>query len=251
MTPQYEQISVDRITDPDQPLRADLTEESVGDLVESIKSVGIIEPLIVKRAGDNFEVIAGHRRLLAARIAGTGLVPCIIREENGLEAEILKVHENLARAEISPIDWAKHLSTLKQQYNLTTAKIAEILGMSESWVGQHLDILNYPTEIYQAVAEGKISFSAARELALIKDATKRQVYARAAIKGGVTPALAAQWRREANTAPYKPQENPGGAEEQNTQENTPLPNPICPVCKEEIPFEEQVTVTIHTHCQPQ
>jgi len=251
MNSQYQEISLDRIIDPIDPMRNDLTQESVADLIESIKQVGIIEPLIVRLKGQNYEVIAGHRRLIAARLAGLTMAPCIVRKEEGLEAEILKVHENLARAEISPIDWAKHLTTLKKQYNLSTAKIGEILGMSEAWVAQHLDILNYPEKIYSAVEQGKLSFSAARELAQIKDPIKLEVYSRAAIRGGVTPALAAQWRKEANTHPLPQTIISSDISSENADNSVQLQLLTCPVCKEEILPEEQLTLIIHAKCRPE
>jgi len=251
MNTNYKEISIDRILDPEAPMRSDLTKESVEDLVESIKKVGIIEPLIVRKSGENFEVIAGHRRLFACRIANKIMVPCIVRDETGLEAELLKVHENLARAEISPVDWAKHLTTLKTQYKLTTAKIAEVLGMSDAWVDQHLAILNYPEKIYTAVEDGKLSFSAARELSQIKDPIKLEVYARAAIRGGVTPGMAAQWRKEANGQRPTPTTTEENTIPENT-ENTPQSlDPICPVCSEAVPFTELLTIQIHARCRPE
>ena len=251
MDTKYEEISVDRIVDPVDPLRTDLTQESVQELVESIKSVGIIEPLIVRLNGENYEVIAGHRRLTAARFAGLMMVPCVIRNEEGLEAEILKIHENLARAEINAVDWANRLTTLKSEYKLSTAKIAEILGMSEAWVQQHLDILKYPPVVLTAIQARVLSFSAARELAQIKDPLKRTVYVKAAVRGGVTPAMAAQWRKEANqmsNPQYATEENPTT---ENPEISAELQLPICPVCKEEILAEQQLTLIIHNNCKPE
>ena len=251
MNTKYEEISVDRIIDPVDPMRTDLTQESVQELVESIKSVGIIEPLIVRANGDNYEVIAGHRRLTAARFAGLMMVPCVVRLEEGLEAEILKVHENLARAEISPIDWANHLTSLKTQYKLSTTKIAEILGMSDEWVRQHLDILNYPDVVLIAIKARVLSFSAARELAQIKDPLKRTVYVKAAVRGGVTPAMAAQWRKEANQMSNPQQTTEENPTTESADISAELQLPICPVCKEEILAEQQHTLIIHTTCRPE
>ena len=147
MKGRYQILPLDKITDPEMPLRSDLSPESVEDLVISIKQVGIIEPLVVAKRGELFEVIAGHRRLLAATIAGVATAPCLVTEVEGMTLEILKIHENIARSEINPIDWAKHLDYLKSQYNLSIAKLAELTGMSEPWVDQHLAILKYSPEL--------------------------------------------------------------------------------------------------------
>ena len=120
-------IPTDRIKDPERPLRANLTPESVDDLVFSIREVGIIQPLIVCESGDGFELIAGHRRLLAAEVLQLNEVPCLVVETNNQDKEVLKLHENIGRQDISPIDWANHLDYLKQQYKLSNAKLAEMI----------------------------------------------------------------------------------------------------------------------------
>jgi ParB/RepB/Spo0J family partition protein len=250
MKSKYQLISPDRIKDPERPLRSDLSPESVADLVVSIKAVGIIEPLVVKCKGDNFEVVAGHRRLVAAEIVGLLQIPCIVLDINDLDGEVLKLHENLARSEINPFDWANHLKFLKEQFKLTNSKIAELLGMSDAWVTQHLEILEYPPELTNAVKQAKLSFTVARELVQIKDVTKRKVYINAAASGGCSPDLAIRWRKEANS--QGPRFNQENLEEEPAPatEFVPVRNLTCPVCHEEILPEQQVTLVIHGHCQP-
>lgn len=85
----FKLLPLELIDDPARPLRSDITPESVADLVLSIKQVGVIEPIIVKPQGERFEVIAGHRRLLAATIAKLTLLPCIIRTMGAEEGEII------------------------------------------------------------------------------------------------------------------------------------------------------------------
>lgn len=243
-------IATDRIKDPERPVRTNLTPESVDDLVFSIKEVGIIQPLTVCKSGEGYEIIAGHRRLLAAEICKLVEVPCIVVDIKDFDKEILKMHENIGRADINPIDWANHIGYLKQQYNLSSAKLAEKIGFSESWVSEHLEILNYPPEVLQAIREGTLAFSAARELAKIKNPIKRQVYVRAAVKGGVTPTMAVRWKIEANREPLKQHESEETEITDTTQYTSELPQPECPVCGELIPFNEIVSLQIHFKCQP-
>ena len=249
MKSRYQIIPLDKIIDPERPLRSDLSPESVEDLVHSISQVGIIEPLVVARKGELFEVIAGHRRLLAATIAQVATAPCMVTESSGLDTEILKMHENIARSEINPIDWAKHLDYLKSQYNLSSAKLSEITGMSDSWVDQHLAILKYPPEILDALASGGMAFSAARELAGIKDEAKRKMHVDYAVRGGVTPALAAKWRREANL-PSLPQApiNTESAADESSKYRSWLS--ACMVCDKEVELADSLTITIHHWCRP-
>lgn len=243
-------IPLDRIKDPERPMRTNLTPESVDELVFSIKEVGIIQPLTVCESDGNYEVIAGHRRFLAAEIAGLAQAPCIVVEADDLEREVLKMHENIAREDINPIDWAKHLKYLQDTYKLDVPKLAELTKFSTSWVQQHLQILEYPDEVLEAVDSGKLAFSAARELSQIKNPTTRKVYVNAAVKGGVTPAMAAQWRRAANSTPISSEVQ---IEEGQPTEITdvPLGNlPNCPVCNLAIEPQDIVTLVIHRGCQP-
>lgn len=243
-------IPLDRIKDPERPLRSNLTPESVDELVFSIKEVGIIQPLVVCKVGESYEVIAGHRRLMACELAKLTEVPCIVTVSSGLDKEVLKMHENIAREDINPIDWATQLDYLKTQYKVSNVKLAEMLGFSEAWVSQHLDILNYPEEVLVQIKEGKIAFSSARELAQITDPVKRNVYVTAAVKSGVTPAQAANWRREANTSPYQPQPSPEDPGENGLGGEVKSLLPVCAVCNTEIQWPDLLTLQIHRNCSP-
>lgn len=251
MKQSIQNIPLDQIKDPERPMRTNLTPESVDDLVFSIKEVGIIQPLTVCKSGDKFEIIAGHRRFMAAEVLRLNEVPCIVIDTKDLDKEVLKMHENIGRADISPIDWANHLDYLKSQYNLSNAKLAELTGFSASWVNDHLEVLNYPAEVIIAIKNDDLSFSAARELARIKDPIKREVYVKAAVRGGVTPALAARWKVEANRSAVNYTPQPDAPDTENTENSAQTYETICPVCKENVPIEEAKTITIHTKCAPQ
>jgi len=243
-------IPLDRIKDPERPLRNDLRPESVDELVFSIKEVGIIQPLVVCKNGDSYEVIAGHRRLLAAGLAKLTEAPCIVVNSTGLNKEVLKMHENIAREDINPIDWAIQLDYLKSQYKLSNAKMAEMMGFSEAWISQHLDILKYPVEVLEVIKQGKLSFSASRELAQIKDPVKRKVYVNAGVKSGVTPEQAANWRREANAPTYQNTSTPDNTENNTQPDLVNIPLPICAVCGNEIQYADLLTLQIHKDCAP-
>ena len=148
---EFKVLSLDLIDDPMRPIRSDLSPESVADLVISIRQVGIIEPLVVKPVNGRFEVIAGHRRLVAATICEIGLVPCYIVDADPQVAELLKIHENLFRQEISPADEAKFYDFLIQHHKLTPAKVAGMISKSQSYVFARLQILEYPEELPNAL----------------------------------------------------------------------------------------------------
>ena len=244
------EIPLDQILDPESPIRDDLGPETLVDLAKSIKQIGIIEPLIVRRKGEQYEVIAGHRRLKAAELIGESFAPCIIVDVRGDEIEVVKLHENLARAEISPVQLAKHLQRIKQHYGTTTANIAAMLGMSESWVHQYLKLLEWDAHIVEAMKNNQITFSSARELAAINDEKTRRYYLTYAIKSGITPAQAAKWRKQANAS-----KQPVNTQTQSVTNNYEEPQveqtqSTCPVCGEAIPLEEEITIRIHDGCRP-
>ncbi len=251
MKGKYTKLSLDRILDPEKPIREDLSQESVKDLTASIKGIGIINPLIVKKSGDKYELVAGHRRLVAAQIAGLTEAPCLVVEASGIDVEVIKLQENLIRENINPIDWANHIAHLKEQYKLQNAKIADLLGMSEAWVSQHLLILEYPASLLDALKADRLSFSAARELAQIRDPKKRDLYINHAVRGGITPALATRWKKEANREPIDQTPQHPRPEETPPQSPIPASPSPCIICGEAIKPEEAVTLTVHLKCQPQ
>lgn len=250
MKGKYQKITLDRILDPEQPLRNDLTHESVKDLTNSIKQIGIINPLVVKEKGKGFELVAGHRRLVAAGCAGLTEAPCIVVKAEGMKGEIIKLQENIVRDEINPIEWAKHLAYIKKEYKLKDEKIAKLLGMSTTWVNQHLQILKYPPTLIEALESERLAFSSARELAQIKDPRKRDVYINHAIRGGLTPALAARWRKEANRQPLKQTGGTEGEEDTQPPDLDPEILTNCALCGEGIKPLDAVYLTVHTECQP-
>lgn len=250
MKSKYKVISLDRILTPEISLRSDLSHEAVADLVQSIKEVGIIEPLVVREKDEYYDLIAGHRRLVAAGIAGLTKAPCLIVEADDLKADVLKIHENLNRNDINPIDWAKYLQHLKKQYSLSTAKIAKKLGMSEAWVAQHLAILEYDAPLLEALENDMISFSAARELAQIKDPKKRGVYVKHAVMGGCTPKLAIRWRKEANREMIDQPKAPEKKEDPPTQGSNGENLPDCFVCRKAVEPEDSMKIMIHKACAP-
>jgi len=245
---EFKVISLDLIDDPLKPIRSDLSPESVADLVVSIRQVGIIEPLVVKPVHGRYEVIAGHRRLVAATICEMGQVPCYVVEADPQVSEMLKVHENLFRQEISPIDEAKFYDWLIQHYKLTPAKIGGMISKSYSYVLDRLEILEYPQELREALSQKKIKFSVAREFFKISDINIMRKFLYYAIRSGITPALATQWvadwKRSQQAVPAPTQTQAVGdnaGEEYITYVN-------CIYCREQLKLFDALPVHIHQTC---
>lgn len=157
-------ISPDDISvNPQQP-RSDFNEAALNDLAASIKEHGIISPLIVTRKDDGYELIAGERRLRAARIADLKKVPVIVREEGEQKKLELALIENLQRQNLNPLESALAYRRLMDEFNLTQEEASTKLGKARSSIANALRLLSLPAEIQAALAGGKISEAHAKYL---------------------------------------------------------------------------------------
>ena len=244
----FKVISLDLIDDPERPLRTDLSPESVEELVISIRQVGIIEPLVVKPKGERYEIIAGHRRLVAAGIADLAEVPCYILNVDEEQGEFIKIHENLYRTDPTPSDQAEHFAYLIQHHKLSPAKISQLIHKSDSYVTDRLNILNYPQELAEALNSGAINFSVAREFYRLKNKEKTIEYLEYAIKSGLTPTLAKRWVED-YLRTLAPAASPPPPEEIPTATSAPIESvTTCVFCTKPVKLAEAVISYLHQEC---
>jgi len=160
-----EQIPIEMIgANPFQP-RTRFDEASLKELTESIRSSGIIQPVILRRAGtDSYELVAGERRLRAAKLAGLDAVPAIMREVDDTRMMELALIENIQREDLNPIDEAKAYQALIQKVGLTHDQISERVGKQRSSVTNAIRLLGLPPEVMDMVSRGTLSAGHARAL---------------------------------------------------------------------------------------
>lgn len=152
----------DIIPNPFQP-RLSFNEDSLSDLAESIKLHGIIQPLVLRKNGEKYEIIAGERRFKAATLAGLATVPAIITEMNNEESAEVALVENLQRKNLTPIEEARSYEKL-QQRGYSQEKIAKQMGVSQSAIANKIRLLNLDEKVQQALLGEKISERHARSL---------------------------------------------------------------------------------------
>lgn len=160
------EIRVEKIIpNPRQP-RGSFDSESLGELAASIQEHGIIQPLIVThdKQKNEYILIAGERRLLAAKQAGLETVPIIVREASDQDRLELALIENVQRTDLSPIETAKAYQQLNQIFNLSHDDIAKRVGKSRTAISNTLRLLNLPTIVQQAIIDEKISEGHARAI---------------------------------------------------------------------------------------
>lgn len=144
--------------------RKDFNEDSIKSLAESIKEKGILQPLIVREKDGKYELIAGERRLRAAKLAGLTDVPVIIKDLSDLEVVEIALIENLLRENLSAIEEANAYQNLMDNFSHTQERVASIVGKSRSYIANTLRLLTLSDHVKNLIAEGKLSAGHARNL---------------------------------------------------------------------------------------
>lgn len=196
--PALKELTIDQVDDPAAPARGSSGFGDMDDLAQSIAQVGIIEPLVVAKRGARFEVVAGHRRLIAARLAGLTTVPCVVHDTFKTAEEAVTLHENIHRADLNPVDEARFFGRLLQRVDGDTERLAELVRERRDYVEARLQLLDGDSEVLAALERGDISLGVARELNLYDHEPTRRAHLGAAIAGGSKTALVASWRKQAN-----------------------------------------------------
>jgi len=161
------EVDVDRLSPNDYQPRGQVDDKRLDDLAQSIKSNGVIQPIVVRRVGDRFQIIAGERRWRAARQAGLLRVPIVVREvAPGQDRSLLEMAliENIQRENLNPIDEALAYQRLTDQFHLTQEEIATAVGKDRATVANTLRLLKLPHAVRAQVAVGELSMGHARAL---------------------------------------------------------------------------------------
>ncbi len=157
---------------PFQP-RREFTAEKLAELEASIREHGVLQPLVVRPVGQGFQIVAGERRFRAAKMAGLGSVPAVVRElDDGRMLEIALI-ENLQRQELNPLEEANAYLLLMQQFGLTQEQVANRIGVSRSQVTNFLRLLNLEESIKRQVSGGMLSVGHAKVLLGIEAGSQR------------------------------------------------------------------------------
>jgi ParB family chromosome partitioning protein len=169
-----QQLAVDRVKpNPDQP-RKHFDEQALQELAGSIKSYGIVQPLVVTKTGEDYVIIAGERRWRAAQIAGLRHVPAIVRSTQELEQLEIALVENVQRVDLSPLEQALSIERLHDQFSLSYGEIAKRLSKATTTVNNIVRLLQLPEEAKQALREQRITEGHARAILALKDLPEKQ-----------------------------------------------------------------------------
>ena len=154
--PSTSEIPLEQVRPNRHQPRSAFDPEGLSELAASISRHGVLQPIVVSQDGAGYELVAGHRRVLAARLAGRTTIPAVIRNEIGDRLELALI-ENLQRSDLNAIETARAYKLLMETYDLTQEQLAERLGKSRSSVANMLRTLSAPQALQDAVIEGKIA----------------------------------------------------------------------------------------------
>lgn len=169
----------------DQP-RVRFDESKLQELADSIKTNGVIQPLIVRKEALGYSLVAGERRWRAARLAGLTTVPCIVRNFDDKQNAIVAIIENMQREDLDAMEEAKGILAMTEKYGFTQEEVAISLGKSRTYVTNSMRLLKLPIEIQNMVVEGQISPAHARTIINIEDADKQMQLAQRIISQGLS-----------------------------------------------------------------
>ena len=157
----------------EQP-RKNFDEEALEELANSIKTYGVLQPIIVNKKDDYYEIVAGERRWRAAKKAGLAEMPCIIKDDitDRSNKEIALI-ENLQRVDLNPIDKAKGLKELIDDYGMTQKELADSIGISRSNIANSIRILNLDPRVIELAQDGKLTEGHCRNLVVIEDSERQ------------------------------------------------------------------------------
>jgi ParB family chromosome partitioning protein len=170
---------------PFQP-RQDFDRESLEELTQSIREKGVIQPVLVRRRQDKYELIAGERRLRAANLLNLKEIPAIVKDVDDKDSLEISLIENIQRQELNSIEEAHAYKYLIEQFHLTQEEISAVLGKSRATIANTLRLLNLPGEIQEEIKKGRLSFAHGRALLEIQDANQQRRLAQKIIAEGLS-----------------------------------------------------------------
>lgn len=180
------EIAVDQIApNPKQP-RTDIDDEGVAELAESVRRVGILQPIIVRPFGEGYQIIAGERRWRAAREAGLERVPVRVLARTETESLEIALIENLQREDLNPIEEARGYRRLLSEHQMTQAELADSVSKSRSTITNALRLLDLPDDVQNLVYEGRLSAGHARAVLSVPQENLRSRLAEKVVAEGLS-----------------------------------------------------------------
>ena len=179
-------ININDIKPNEGQPRKTFDDEKIGELADSIQEHGLIQPIVLRKSGKGYEIVAGERRWRACRKAGLKEVPCIIKELTDEENMLIAIIENMQREDLNPIEEAEGLNQMIVTYGLTQAEVSKSVGKSRPYITNALRLLKLPEEVRALVSDGELSAGHARAIAGVSSKTEQIRIAEKVVKEGLS-----------------------------------------------------------------
>ena len=170
---------------PHQP-REHFDDEHLGELAESIRKHGVLQPVVVRRAGDRYQLVVGERRVRASRLAGRATIPAIVRDIDDDDSLKFALLENLQREDLTPVEEARGYAALRDEYKLSVKDIAGMLGKDRSTVANTLRLLKLPARVIELLEQGRLTAGHARAILSMEGEARQIEWAERAVSQGFT-----------------------------------------------------------------
>lgn len=180
------EIEISLIDNNKEQPRKNFDPTSLKELAESIKTYGVIQPILVTPNGDRYTIVAGERRFRASKLAGLKKIPAVVRNYTKQEVQEISLLENIQREDLNPIETAKAMQELLTNYNWTQDVLADRLGKSRPVVANYVRLLSLCPEVIEMIESGKLSAGHARCLVVVSDPAVQIKLAKEAINKRIT-----------------------------------------------------------------
>jgi len=198
-------IPIGEITFPEAELRKQVVFEKLEELANSIRTVGLLNPIVVRKVGERWELVAGWRRLKACEIIGLASVPCRVAPTNEELADMARIHENVFREDVNPVDEGEFYRTLLKKYQWNISQLSLNVKKSPAYISNRINVVDADEEIKGAMRDGKIGISIAMELMRIDDPPSRKRLLWYAVNSGATIETVRRWRVDYETSRMREQ----------------------------------------------
>lgn len=238
-----QRIFADRIDEPTLAMRSEIPRDELWELAEDIKVNGLINPITVRPKGDRYEVVAGHRRFLACRIAGVLHIPCVVRDVKDDQLLGIMASENLARADVDPVDEAIFVARMMREKSMSLDQVAETVRRSRGWVEDRMIVGAMPDYMQRFIKTGEMKLGVALALVGIEPDEKRKVWCGLAVQDNITVAKAEYWKYQ-HTLGTLPEIIPANVDDFSPPDAPPrVPMFVCAIDGRDHPTTEMRTIT--------
>jgi len=237
-----------KIDVPSEIDRMEIDPDKILELAESIKEIGLKQPILLRPRKDRFEIVAGHRRFLAHERLGFPVIDSIVEEMTDLEAAIIRATENLSREELTPLEEAAVFQNLIRKHGMKIDQVAVKFGYKPGTIKRRMEINRMPPQLQQAVHKKQISVTVAEMLWPISDLNDLDYYLMFAVENGCTKEVARQWCKDWKDTKRREQ-SAGGQGGQILSVNEPRPVYVaCDLCSGAMEIGKETVMRVCPEC---